>query len=54
METVKAMEIHKNYGIGRHSASDYLKKMLNDGLLVKEGKTKYKLPLKTENGQDRL
>ena len=53
-ETVIPMEIHKNYGIGRHSASDYLKRMLNDGLLVKEGKTKYKLPPKTENGQDSL
>lgn len=53
-DTVIPMEIHREYGIGRHSASDYLKKMLNEGLLVKKGKTKYMLPLKTENGQDSL
>jgi len=45
-ETVVAMEIHRNYDIGRHSASNYLKRMHKEGRLVKEGKTKYKYPPK--------
>jgi len=44
-ETVIPMEIHTNYeNIGRHKASEYMKEMLEEGLILKQGKTKYRLP----------
>jgi hypothetical protein len=47
-ETVNAMEIHINYNIGRHTVSDYLKMLVDDGVLMNVTKTKYKLA-ETEN-----
>jgi len=52
-ETVIPMEIHTNYeDIGRHKASEYMKEMLEEGLIVKQGKTKYRLP--ERQNMDRL
>lgn len=43
-KNVNATDIYKRYGIRRQTVAKYLKKMADEGLLVKETKTKYKLP----------